>query len=278
MTRLLPEFERPPLTEVALSVQFEKIDQLQVPQLGLLWASFRDRFPHTEQHPPLTPVFERFGIRPTADPTPNYDLLSILPNPRVWFVNEAQTELVQIQSDRFIRNWRTRTESDSYPRYAKLRERFADDYSAFESVINAELSTKVEPNQCEVTYVNLVAAPNGSFNPHDSLSRVCPLFQEVYSEHPRNPIDQATVSLKYLLGTKSSPLGRLHVDVVPVFQVSSERKFEPKLRISLTARGSPESQSIDGIMAFFDLGHESIVNTFAAITTKELHEHWGRTS
>ena len=53
MSQSLPDFDNPPLIEVALSVQFDPLEQLRTPQIGLLWAEFRDRFPVTQEHVPL---------------------------------------------------------------------------------------------------------------------------------------------------------------------------------------------------------------------------------
>ena len=39
----LPEFDNPPVIEVALSVQFETLANLRTPQIGVLWQEFRDR-------------------------------------------------------------------------------------------------------------------------------------------------------------------------------------------------------------------------------------------
>ena len=104
----LPDFERPPVIEVALSVQFKRLEALRSAHLGLLWAKFRpEGFPRTEDHAPLEPAFERFdpnllrtqlGIEVRASDLP--------PLPRVWFLNEAGSELIQIQRDRFVHNWR----------------------------------------------------------------------------------------------------------------------------------------------------------------------------
>lgn len=46
--------------------------------------------------------------------------------------------------------------------------------------------------------------------------------------------------------------------------------------MTLTFRGRPQEYSLPGIMAFFDDAHERIVRTFAAATTSEMHEVWGR--
>lgn len=76
--RDLPDFENPPLTEVLISVQFEPIAEMQVPQIGLLWSKYRSEFPRTEQHSPIDTAVEEFG-RPKP---PKYQL-SVSPAPPV---------------------------------------------------------------------------------------------------------------------------------------------------------------------------------------------------
>jgi hypothetical protein len=41
-----PDFADPPVVEVALSVQFDPLSALRTPQIGLLWAEYRTRFPN----------------------------------------------------------------------------------------------------------------------------------------------------------------------------------------------------------------------------------------
>ena len=106
MPRNLPDFANPPLAEVALSVQFEPLEQLRTAQIGLLWGEFRQRFPVTEEHAPLDSVIERFGVSRTSVLEPRLQMLETPPVPRVWFLNEAGTELIQVQQERFIHNWR----------------------------------------------------------------------------------------------------------------------------------------------------------------------------
>ncbi|MFN9538051.1 MAG: hypothetical protein ACK6A8_02220, partial [Planctomycetota bacterium] len=60
MPQLLPEFENPPVVEVALSVQFDRLD-VATPQLSLVWQRFRDRFGRIEDKPELEAAYERFG-------------------------------------------------------------------------------------------------------------------------------------------------------------------------------------------------------------------------
>ena len=181
MTRNLPDFANPPLAEVALSVQFEPLEKLRTPQIGLLWNEFRERFPATEEHAPLDSEFERFGIPRTSAPIVRMQMLETLPVPRVWFLNETGTELIQVQQDRFIHNWRKVGEGDAYPRYERLRQTFQSELEAFQAIVAREQCGAILPNQCEVTYVNHIVAGEGWTN-HGQLSQVLTMFQTNYSD------------------------------------------------------------------------------------------------
>jgi len=142
------------LTEVVLPLQFEPLEGMKTPHLGLLWRQFRDRFPMLEEHPPLPPVFEKFD-----KPAPGR--LEIVveekpPVPRVWFLDEKGMELVQVQPDRFIHNWRKVTEQDVYCRYETIRESFRGEVDTLASFVKHERIGELRVNQCEVTYVNHV--------------------------------------------------------------------------------------------------------------------------
>ena len=47
--------------------------------------------------------------------------------------------------------------------------------------------------------------------------------------------------------------------------------------MSLTARGSPDGDGINGVLAFFDRGHEAAAHALVALTTEHMHEVWGMT-
>src|SRR6266566_1973662 len=136
----LPEYESPPVIEVVLSVQFESMDDMHAPQLGLLWSQFRKDFPRVEQHPPIPSVVETFGQ--TLSARPGFQIeMSELPFPflpRLWFLNESGTELVQVQQDRFIHNWRKTDSGQQYPRYEYIRGRFNSELQLFSSFLEAE--------------------------------------------------------------------------------------------------------------------------------------------
>lgn len=275
MTQPLPEFENPPVVEVALSVQFQKLDSLRMPQLGYIWQSFKDRFPETEEQPPLESVFEQFGPKPGGRAGVRLELSMVPPRPRIWLLNEGDSELVQVQHDRFVRNWRKREDSEEYPRYKSLRKLFRMDFDTFCRLVEREKWGAVEPNQCEVTYVNVIPTGEG-WRDQGELDKVLTVVSAHYSDDQLSRPEEASAKLQYVLkDDKGEPVGRLHVAANPVVRVSDN---QAALRLSLTARGKPQGDGIDGAMEFLDRGHEAIVRGFASITTTEMHKVWKRTS
>ena len=68
------------------------------------------------------------------------------------------------------------------------------------------------------------------------------------------------------------PVGRLIANTQPALDAEEQQI----LRFDLTVRGKPISPDIDGISRFFDLGRETIVHAFAAMTTDRMHSIWER--
>lgn len=273
MSSALPEFDKPPLTEVALSVQFEKLDTLDTAQLGWFWNTFRERFPKTETHASLDPVFEVF---PATTPDQNsfrMELLLSLPSPRLWFQSESGNELVQIQSDRFVRNWRKREERDRYPRYSQLRELFRNDFGLLCQKIGEQSWGNVEPNQCEITYVNLIPAGQG-WQAFGELDRILTLYNPTYSDFDLGVAEELVMSGKFVMKKNNLPIGRLHFWAKPVIRKEDSQRA---IQLSLTARGAPMGDGIEGVLSFFDQGHDTIVRTFTSITTPAMHTIWERT-
>ena len=269
-----PSYENPPVVEVALSVQFEPIKALRTPQLGLLWQEFRDRFPVIEEHPPLEPVIERFGGLPRASRgTVQFQMLDTPPVPRCWFLNNEGTELIQVQPDRFIHNWRKKTGEEEYPRYERLRETFASELKVFCRFLDNQSLGQFSPNQCEVTYVNHVLSGEG-WQDLAELGKVLTVFDLRYSDSFLSQPEDARLAARYIIrDDKGEPLGRLHVVAEPAYRTSDGRSM---FALNLTARGRPVSEGIEGVLGFLDIGREWVVRGFTSITTVEMHKVWRR--
>ena len=129
----LPSYGKPPVVEVAMSVQFRGLPRLNSAYLGLLWDRYRKTYPKAEHHPPIAAVNEGFES-PTAS-TPGIIVEPTFPVPRCWFVNETGTRLIQVQQDRFILNWRKLDTEEKYPRYSEIRENFEEEWARFEEFV-----------------------------------------------------------------------------------------------------------------------------------------------
>jgi hypothetical protein len=74
----LPNFSRPPISEVALSIQFASIARFQNSYVGLLWERLRNEYPNVSEQPPLAAAFETFGGAPAAA-SPPFLIETLLP-------------------------------------------------------------------------------------------------------------------------------------------------------------------------------------------------------
>ena len=267
----LPDFAKPPVAEVVLSLQFGALTSLTTAHVGLLWRRYRDRLPLIEEHPPLTPAFERFD--PPSPPRVEVAFDDKPPAPRVWFVNEAKTELVQVQQDRFIHNWRKVGEGDAYPRYERIRERFRDEVSKFEEFLHDEGLGDLAVNQCEVTYVNHIERAGG-WEHHGQVEKLlrnwAPLPAVAFLPAP----EDAVLRWRYRIPGTDGPVGRLYVTAQPSWTTADG---SPVWVMNLMARGAPIGTGIDGAFEFFDLGREWVVRGFADLTTDFMQRCWERT-
>jgi uncharacterized protein (TIGR04255 family) len=275
MTSLLPDFERPPVVEVAVSLQFKPLDLLRSPHLGLLWERFRaEGLPLTEDHGELDPAFEEFeskgtpriGVRlQTFDDAP--------PLPRVWFLNEGKSELVQVQRDRLIVNWRQGARAEPYPRYSSIISRFASTLELFTAFAASEKLGTVSPTQCEVTYINHIPAGE-VWSSHADADHVVTNWANKYSDSylPR-PEDVSFMARFLMADEKGVPLGRLHAVLQSAYRAVDKH---PIFVLNLTARGAPRSSDRADVFHLFDQQHEWIVRGFASLTTTEMHKIWRR--
>lgn len=261
----LPKFKKPPVIETALGVQFARLRSFSIPHFGLFWSRIRSDYPNQELQPPLGPVIETFGGAPS--PAQLNIMFVTEPEARCLFIDATGTQLIQVQRDRFLRNWRRAKGSEPYPSYEYLRPRFETDWGRYLGFLADERIEDPEINQCEVTYVNHVEATI------DSLGDASRMLRGVAALSGEFLPDPETVHLntRYVMGDKK---GRLTVDLQPAVRLDDRR---PVLQLTLTARGTPGSSRLEDILAWFDFGHEWIVRGFADFTRPEMHTQWERT-
>ncbi|MBI5094820.1 MAG: TIGR04255 family protein [Candidatus Hydrogenedentes bacterium] len=220
----LPDYERPPVVEVVFGVVLSKLEKLLTPHLGIVWDAYRAEFPKcTEMAPLLSPE--------TTD----------LPTmPRVWFLDETENQIIQVQRDRFIFNWRKHPTSQEYPRYCTMRATFDRLLETFVTVLQRHDLGKVVPVQCELTYVNHIPRGEG----WSSLGNLDGLFPSFgYREvQPRREADQHEL-----------------------------------IQMDLIARSPRQEIPIERVLPWLDSASECIVTTFSQLTSESVQSsNWGR--
>lgn len=266
----LPSFRQPPVVEVVLAVSFETIPGFDNLQILRFWESqLQANFPKVEQQARYEPPVERFGQRPRM-PQVKLELREELPTPRYWFINEADTQVIQLQNDWFARNWRKRERDPEYHRYGSIREPFAENFRQLASFVEDQGLGSIKPIQCEISYINQIT-PDEAWRDHGDLSRVVNVWQDADGFLPKP--EQVQFLASYVIPGEEGPLGRLHVSMQPAFTIAEE---QPIYVLNMTARGYPLGDNLDGVLRFFDIGHEWIVRGFASITSDVMHRLWGR--
>lgn len=268
--KTLPRFAKPPVIEVAISVQFKELNKVSAPHLGLLWAElYRGRYPRATQQPPLANVQEGFSSAPeraTVEVLPN------IPVPRLWFLNQLGTELIQVQPDRFVLNWRKLDTEEAYPSYERIKKRFQEEVSAFASWLQSHELGEIKVDQSELTYVNHIIEGEG-WSAGDHIGGIVTLWGgRTHDDYMPDPED-VRFATQYVMSEKAQPVGRLHVRAETARRVSDDRRV---VKLSLIGRGPPLGDGMDDALTIMDQAHEWIVRSFASITSTEMQKKWER--
>lgn len=267
----LPAFDRPPIIELALGVQFADLKGFHTGHFGAWRERVRTRFPQFEQHPPLPTIEEKFDLKPQKV---TIQLVPGAPAPRCWFLNNAGTELIQLQQNRFVYNWRKQKDAAEYPRYTNLRRKFARELDAFSRFLRAEKLGPFAPNQCELTYIDHIVAGEG-WQRHGQISEAISVLHTEHGEEFLPEPENANLLLRYIMRDHGkTPIGRLHASASSEYRIAD---FKPLFVLRLTARGRPLGNDIAGVVKFLDIAHEWSVRAFLSLTTERMHKIWGRT-
>lgn len=247
-----PDFDNPPVNEVVFSIQFETIKEFQLPHFGILWEKLgRDDYPNCQEVNLITHAVEKDKETKQTLSLPKGGLL---PLPRVFFINSTGEELVQVQQDRFLRNWRKMKPDDSYPRYKTLLPKFEQSLESFEQFISEEFKgRKLEIDQYELTYVNHIYMDKEEL----SQSQLSKYFSVYRNDEFRSFLPVPEVAGWNMIYKLPNSLGRLHMNL------SQCHKPERLFVLNITARGINEQKNMK---SWLKVAHEWIIKGFADIT------------
>jgi uncharacterized protein (TIGR04255 family) len=260
MATELPDYANPPVIEVACGVLFSPVPNFTIPYLGRLWSRFPSEFTKPQEAPPLPPVIENFSDAPVFFHSDAFEI------PRVWFINDSNDRLIQVQRDRFLCNWRKISETHVYPRYENVMENFEDRLGEFISFSKEELGQTPEFRQYELSYINHILGGEG----WKSLSEIGKVLPDLSWRNDKErflPQPESIESrLTFVLPNKC---GRLRVTIRSGTKAPDN---VPVIVLDMTARGFLPNRK-----EWFDIAREWIVRGFTDATGVNVQQSvWGR--
>ena len=262
----MPHFRRPPVVEVALSIQFEAITALKAVHIGVFWDRYlREQYPTAEEVPALPLTLESFESDTSLRDDVQFTI-GPLPAMRHWLISRDGTRLVQMQQDRLIVNWRRIRDEDEYPRYGVLREELQRVAEAFQSFV-VTVTGFVFPSvtQTEVTYVNRIpiGGPVGGLSDVGDVLSHSKLSWTTLLGTP----EQLKLEQRFRLTGPGTQPSRVYVSLQPAPDGEA-------LMLNITMRGLPEGKTMADALMNLDFAHIHIVRGFAAITSSSLRTAW----
>jgi uncharacterized protein (TIGR04255 family) len=264
-----PDYEKPPVVEVAIALQFDAIQELTAAHAGLYWKTIRSKFGRVEEQAPIPPLTDPSSWE--GGGPPSFFTFGKPPMPRLWFIDGTSTRIIQVQRDKFIHNWRKMAAGDEYPRFTRIRGDFLTHWDGFLRFLAENRLPSPNINQCELTYVNRIKKGEGWMSMAD-IEGVFATFvwktRYGYLPAPHR------VQWAFDFAFPGQP-GRLHVEMVPVR--SPPHESEQAIQLVLTARGIPTGATDPkSVNAWFDIAHEWIVKGFADLVDKRTDSLWGK--
>lgn len=262
----LPDFESPPLDEVVIAAYFNHIEALTLNHQILFWQRNQKTYGEFSVQQPVMVVEEDLKQPPGPAPIPAASIQRLLTGtvPRLWLESEDGSFLLQLQSNMFTSNWRSR--SAPYPRFEVLLDRFVHAYADYKSFL-AELAIDPGPTtMLDVTYVNWVPEI-----PMQDVVRVASAANTSGRNSDPWPAAQGH-TLLYQLRDEGESVGRLSVDVQSAKRPDGDSWIDGT-QMTLVARVTSR-HDVEDMKVQYAFCRDAIVQTFADLTTEGARQLW----
>ena len=262
------QFDRPPVIETVLGIQFQPLQKWQTPIFGLFWATIRERYPQYKVVAPIERQIEDVDQPRREVGVPAISSYPLPLTPRCWFFNESETQLIQVQPDQFILNWKKGLVDASYPHYRNIRPVLEAEWEHFRAFVHNSDLGSIEVRQCEVTYINHIELGN-DWSDFSELQSVLAVWSGGGLGRTSLQPEAINIGIRYRLPDR---MGRLHVLAEPAVRTSD---FKEVLQLTIIARGAPQSPDPTRVFEWLDASQEFVRESFVDLTTPKMHEAWG---
>ncbi len=251
-------FRNPPINEVVVSTYFNpSLSGLRSEHIGLFWGEIKQDFPVVSQHPP---VGTELDVRSKE----------AFPMPRYWFISEDEINLIQVQKNAFMFNWRGRNEE--YPRFHKdIKPTFDKYYGRFGEFIKKETEMEYPTiDLCELAYINAVKQCE-DWNGVMDTSNIIPSFSilNIGAVYP----DPVVLNCNYIYRISNN----LQINVRIRSAVMAQDENVPVLIFEIRASGRLGQVVKSGADEWFEQAHDAIINCFLDMTSQDIQNNlWQR--
>jgi uncharacterized protein (TIGR04255 family) len=261
-------FDHPPVVETVLGLRFNSLLKWEVPFFGLFWATIRDRYPKYRVVPSLGTTNEDVDPSGRMNVGISVNILQGSPPCRLWYYNDAETELVQVQPDRFIFNWKRGLIAATYPHFDNIRPSFESEWMHFRDFVILNDLGEIRIKECEITYINHIESGVG-WEGLGELDNVLVVWSGTKESTLLPSPEVVNLRLRYLLpGNK----GRLEVLAEPAIRNDDNKGI---VQLTMIARGAPETSDVNSVLEWFDFAQAFVREAFVDLTTRNMHSIWG---
>lgn len=262
-----PDYESPPVNEVVIGMVYQPLVSMRVVHYGLIWEKIRAEFPLIEHAPPLglEELFKGSLLSGTGWPS------TLLP--RVWYINQKQDKLLQLQHDRFYVNWRSRSDGEPYPRYPTMLRMYEEKMAVIADVFRQEGVGDIVPAAYELRYINHILKGE-AWERFEDIEKIFPDL--AWRNDPKRFLPTPIGGVWSAAFALPNGMGRLNVRAQPGVRTVKEGK-QQILILELSTGGPAASVQSGMAKEWFDVAHEWIVRGFADLTTLDAQTNlWKR--
>jgi hypothetical protein len=265
-----------PVVEVVVAVSFNCLPASASVQFASFWRDrLADTFPRIEEQ---APHFDERGAHPSPGSALPVDThryhgdgaptaagthgAKQQPTHRMWFVNMAGDELLQLQRNWFAGNWRRTTSHARQVDWLTRRESFVGWLRALDAHLVDAGCDRLNLRQYELTYISHLHAGQ-AWKHHGEFDKA---FHSAGLDELPPYLRRESVRLEQeflILGRTGPAEGRLRVKATPGYAAGSRA---PVYVLESSVRGAPGRLSMSGLAASLDLARQAILDAIAALT------------